>query len=478
MHTLGLVVWSLGAIGLITLMVVAPLTAPPTHEVTMSTMTSLGVPPAEDYHYMETVCPCRAPSQWKPATDERDLSNLYFDQHTGEMVNDPRHLSALAVFWGQFVDHTIVRSVEDEDQTPFILPFDSEINMTITRLAFRPATRHPECREPETEMSPFLDGSAVYSDYVDPSRLDALRVSSGSCRLKTSRGFQGEDMPPIVDNHYYCGDTRCPEHVVLTALHTLWLREHNRLCGVLETLYPSREWTGTQRFYKARDMVIWKQQKITYEDWLPLVFGSQAHLLEDIDTKGTGARMTTEFATAAYRWHSMVPNQVGPWPLINLFFNPTLLQTQGVTSVLQHAYHEPASRADLKVVDGLRNTLFGMFGMDLMARNLVRAREVGIGSYAQLCACYNVATQHQFEDPLLGMLAEPLEPGSSLPRLMAHICAEQFKRIRVHDDNFWSTQLPHMKPEIRAEILNTNLATLLKMHANVNIPANKNAFLL
>jgi hypothetical protein len=49
-----------------------------------------------------------------------------------------------------------------------------------------------------------------------------------------------------------------------------------------------------------------KQQKISYDEWLPAVFGSQAHLLNDIHLKGTGARITSEFAMAAYRWHTMV----------------------------------------------------------------------------------------------------------------------------------------------------------------------------
>jgi hypothetical protein len=58
--------------------------------------------------------------------------------------------------------------------------------------------------------------------------------------------------------------------------------------------------------------------------------------------------------------------------LAQLFFNPTFLGTHGVDGILKEALKEHASQADLKTVDTLRNSLFGMFGMDLMTRNLVR----------------------------------------------------------------------------------------------------------
>jgi hypothetical protein len=106
----------------------------------------------------------------------------------------------------------------------------------------------------------------------------------------------------------------------------------------------------------------------------------------------------------------------------------------------------------------------------------VRAREVGLGTYQTLCACYGVEPQNTFDDPLLGMLAEPLEPGSSLPRLMAHICAEQFRRLKENDPNFYTNHVFALHNEIRNDILNTNLARLLNENAGQNIPTNKNAF--
>jgi hypothetical protein len=259
LQNVGAIGWGVFFIGFIIMMILAPTLSPQADEVSLpSPHLTFQVPEqSNEYHYMQTVCPCRSPSVWNLGTNERVLSNMHFDQHPGELTDDLRNLSSIAVFWGQFVDHTIVRSVEDEEQTKISIPFNDNINMNITRLKFRPATIDNQCREAETEISPFFDATSVYSDYVDPERLETLRESPGSCRLKSSNGYEGQEMPPKVDGQYYCGDTRCPEHVVLTSLHTVWIREHNRLCKALETMNPSKDWTEDQRFYKARDMVIW-----------------------------------------------------------------------------------------------------------------------------------------------------------------------------------------------------------------------------
>lgn len=171
---------------------------------------------------------------------------------------------------------------------------------------------------------------------------------------------------------------------------------------------------------------------------------------------------------------------MGPFTLIELFDSASVLGTHGVSAVLNVTVHEPMSRYDLKVVDGLRNSLFGTFGMDLMTNNLVRGREIGLGTYAQLCACYGVEPQNAHVDPLLGMMAEPLEPGSSLPRLVAHICAEQFKRIRVFDPNYWTNQLLGLEPVFRAEVETTSIGKLIRQHVDpdFSFPEDKNLFLL
>lgn len=65
---------------------------------------------------------------------------------------------------------------------------------------------------------------------------EILREPTG-CRLRTSAG----DLLPVTTgkdsagkNRLIAGDARVNEHAMLASMHTLWVREHNRLCDGLD----------------------------------------------------------------------------------------------------------------------------------------------------------------------------------------------------------------------------------------------------
>ena len=68
------------------------------------------------------------------------------------------------------------------------------------------------------------------------------------------------------------GDNRVNEQPGLTVFHTVWVREHNRLAEQLAYLNP--HWDDERLYQEARKIVIAENQHVTYNEWLPLVLGT------------------------------------------------------------------------------------------------------------------------------------------------------------------------------------------------------------
>ena len=67
------------------------------------------------------------------------------------------------------------------------------------------------------------------------------------------------------------GDARASEQPGLAALHTLFLREHNRLAEGLSVLNP--HWGDEKLYQTARRILSAIMQHLTYREFLPRLFG-------------------------------------------------------------------------------------------------------------------------------------------------------------------------------------------------------------
>lgn len=67
------------------------------------------------------------------------------------------------------------------------------------------------------------------------------------------------------------GDGRVNEQVDLALLHTIWMREHNRIAETMAQLHP--QWSDEAVFQETRRIVVAEIQHITYNEFLPIILG-------------------------------------------------------------------------------------------------------------------------------------------------------------------------------------------------------------
>lgn len=144
---------------------------------------------------------------------------------------------------------------------------------TSTSMHFKRSARAKSYGKPSVinSMSSFLDLAAVYGD--NEKRADKLRTKRNG-KLKVSKGdnlpFNSDGLmnaPSLSPKMYVAGDFRANEHVALTALHIIWLREHNKLCDSLKRDFPG--W-GDERLYQmARKINGANFQRVVFEEFYP-----------------------------------------------------------------------------------------------------------------------------------------------------------------------------------------------------------------
>ena len=111
------------------------------------------------------------------------------------------------------------------------------------------------------------------------------------------------------------------QHPTLMTMHTIWLREHNRVAKNLSNLLPGR--SDEFYFQQARRIVIAELQHITYTTYLPLIIGATLakKVNNNRNTNGNtifgkvaesaDPSIYTEFNTAAFRFgHSQIKSMI------------------------------------------------------------------------------------------------------------------------------------------------------------------------
>ncbi|MCX5659996.1 MAG: peroxidase [Planctomycetota bacterium] len=455
----------------------------------------------------------------------RAISNALAAQ--GESIPNDRDMSDYVYAWGQFLDHDLdLTTTAASPSQPFNIAvptgdpsFDPASTGTkvipLNRSSSDPATGTSASnpRQQVNTVTAFIDGSQIYGS--DSVRAAALRTFSGGL-LKTSADnllpVNDVGLPNANDAHiaadntlFLAGDVRANENVELTAMQTLFVREHNRLAGIIAAAHA--DWTDEQVFQHARSMVVGELQAITYNEFLPAILGPASLGPYRGYNPDVNPGIANEFSTAAFRFgHSLLNDDVefldnqgndvhDEIALAQAFFNPDVLRQTGIDPVLKYLASDEAQEIDNKVIDGLRNFLFGppgAGGLDLAALNIQRGRDHGLADYNTTRAAYGLPKITSFAqltsdanlqaalastygsvdkiDLWVGLLAEDHLPGASVGALERRILASQFRRLRDGDRFWYQATLSRAEQQV---VENTKLSDIIRLNTTTkNIQDN------
>ena len=424
--------------------------------------------------------------------------------------------------WGQFVDHDIDMTPAESPIEPFNIPvpkgdpwFDPNGTGTQTIDLDRSLYQMIDgIRQQVNTITAFLDGSVVYGS--DDARALELRTLDGTGRLKTSPGnllpYNVDGFPNQPDNsagYFLAGDVRANEQVDLTALQTLFMREHNYWAGVIRSHQPQLDDDGI--YYRARAMVGAEMQVITYRDFLPLLLGPNALPPYTGYKSELDPGIENSFSTALYRFgHTMLSpvlkrldanNQsIGDLDLSDAFFNPTAISGLGIEPYLRGLAKQVPQEVDCYLVDGVRNFLFGppgAGGFDLASLNIQRGRDHGLPRYNVVRQNFGLPVKTSFAaitsdtslqaklasvyptpddlDVWVGALAEDHVQGALVGELVYTVLKDQFTRLRDGDRFWYQTYLPSAMVK---RLERQPLCAIIRRNTTIGSELQRNVFIV
>ncbi|NRA64814.1 MAG: hypothetical protein HRU19_10060 [Pseudobacteriovorax sp.] len=332
----------------------------------------------------------------------RVISNAIARQESQTHIQ--HNFSDLFWLWGQFLDHdiTLIPGDENGEQMPIPVPRGDRVldprntgTQVIRFTRSKSVSRNNE-RLPVNTITSFIDASQVYGSDQRTARL--LRDDIEPAYL----AFSGDEFLPLIDDVptddgntgrrglFAAGDARANEHVGLTAMHTIFMREHNRLVPIVRQQHPG---ISEEETYQMARMVLGGiMQRITFEEFLPKLIGRPLPPYTGYNSS-IDPRISNSFSTAAFRFgHSMLSSQLQildfgetiPVNLKDLFFQPEIFLDFGPEPILAGFGKGKAQAIDVKIVEDVRSFLFGppgSPGSDLAALNIQRGRDHELPSY-------------------------------------------------------------------------------------------------
>ncbi|XP_022171593.1 peroxidase-like [Myzus persicae] len=411
----------------------------------------------------------------------------------------------------------------------------------------RPAVRSDCTFGPMEQMNQathYLDGSMIYGS-SEEQELSVREMSFGRLKEIDLYRYDPEfsSMPRETTDTKACqngigtcfkaGDIRANSFPQLTALHTLWIKEHNRIALEIHQIKPNLN--DFELFHEAKRIVIAAIQHITYFEWLPALlgynyvkesglevlentYGGRTYYDENADPSVSNVFATTILPIA----YSMISNiirlnredsnseELSGWSSDNLtlkeYYNqPVDILKNNTHYILKGLITESAQNVDMLFTQTITNHLYSIgtnnsFGMDTLSLDIQRSRDHGIPSYTQFrkyCGLKDIENEQDLSeimgessadrllklyktwndiDLLVGVLLEKHAEDAMVGPTMRCIIREQFLRTKKADIFFYDGNRLFSYEQLAYNIKTYSLGAVLCVNTDIKV-RQENVFL-
>ncbi|KRX61985.1 Peroxidasin -like protein [Trichinella sp. T9] len=371
-------------------------------------------------------------------------------------------------------------------------------------------------RKQSNQVNSFLDASPIYGSMG--KRAEFLRTklngklkmahlpNNQEAMLQSPKGFKActESTSKLC---FLSGSDTANLFPTLSALHTVWVKQHNQLTFKLKKV--NQFWDDERLYQEAKKIVGAQIQHITFNEFLPLVIVNwmkKARL--DLKENGFSSDYNINFnpntlneyaAAAGFFFYGLLPEKIvtkhsetKATPMRDAFYNPSLLYEQnGILNLIKFLITEPS----LIPIGQINNEFRQHFlksnnhaGFDMMTILIQMGRDHGLPPYVVVrhqCSLKRIETFDDLHDVLetpsdaekikkiyshvndidlviMGFLEKPAE-GAVVGPTFACILARQFAKMQ-RGDRFWYENYFYPSSftgEQLSEIRKTSLARIL-----------------
>ncbi|QGV77226.1 peroxidase family protein [Streptomyces ficellus] len=227
-----------------------------------------------------------------------------------------------------------------------------------------------------------FEGGRLKSRTVDGGEFPPLLCDEGRIKaeFEALKPVRWEDVPePLRDTVFASGGDRAHAHLGPMLVNVLFLREHNRIAGLLARAH--RSWDDERIFQTTRNILVVMTIRLVLEEYInhltPFHFRFRLDPSRTVRSSWYRENWSTIEFSLVYRWHALIPSAYRiagrEVPLLHTLANGRIIEERGMGPLFDDLSRQPAGHMGLFNTDPLL--------LPIEARSVEVGRELKVASY-------------------------------------------------------------------------------------------------